>query len=120
VDTLGVPTVGVGRNLRTKGITSAEAFYLLDHDIDDTLHDLATFSWFGHLDVVRQRALADMRFNLGPSRFSAFTQMLHAVAIGDYEQAAQQMLQSQWATQVKGRATELAEMMRTGEHEQTN
>lgn len=115
VDTVGKITIGVGRNLTDNGISSDEAFSLLDHDINGVLADLGTFGWFSALDPVRQRVLADMRFNLGPSRLRGFRDMLHAVAIGDYHQAASQMLASRWASQVKDRATTLAAMMRTGE-----
>lgn len=116
-DSVGKLTIGVGRNLSDKGITSGEAFVLLDHDIDEAFHDLAKFSWFSALDPVRQRILVDMRFNLGPHRFRGFRQMIHAVAIGDYYQAAEQMLASKWANQVKDRSVRLSRMMRTGEDE---
>ena len=114
-DSRGFPTIGVGRNVRDKGITSAEAMLLLDHDIDECIHDLMSFGWFSSLDPVRQRVLVNMRFNLGPNRFRGFTKMLHAVAIGDYAQAAMEMRNSVWATQVKDRAAKLARRMETGD-----
>src|SRR3990167_270296 len=68
-DSLGVPTIGVGRNLRDKGISHAEAMLLLENDLDEVLVDLQTFPWWAALDPVRQRVLVDLRFNLGPTRF---------------------------------------------------
>ena len=41
--------------------------------------------------------------------------MLKHVRCGNYPQAAAAMLQSKWATQVKGRAKELARQMETGQ-----
>jgi lysozyme len=113
-DSLGIETIGVGRNLRDKGITQDEALFLLENDLDECIHDLSVFPWFVALDPVRQRVVVDMRFNLGPSRLRSFTRTLAAVARGDYEAAATGMLKSKWAKQVGQRAVRLAAMMRTG------
>ena len=72
VDTVGKTTIGCGRNLTDKGITIEEARFLLDHDITECLADLHSFGWFIGLDSIRQRALVDLRFNLGPIRFRGF------------------------------------------------
>ena len=113
-DTVGKITIGCGRNLTDVGISEDEARMLLDHDLDACIEDLATFPWFPTLDPVRQRALVDMRFNLGPSRFREFKMMLAAVAGGDYEQAGKRVLMSKYATQVKTRARTIARMLATG------
>lgn len=113
-DSLGIPTIGVGRNLRDKGISHDEALFLLDNDLDECIRDCATFSWFADLNPVRQRVLVDMRFNLGPSRLRGFRNTLAAMARGDYEAGARGMLASKWAKQVGQRAVRLAQMMRTG------
>jgi lysozyme len=115
VDSVGIVTIGVGRNLTDVGISSQEAYLLLDHDLDDAIIDLASFPWFTGLGTIRQRALIDLRFNLGPTRFRTFRRMLAAVAAGDYPRAADEMRDSKWATQVHDRAIRLAWMMETGE-----
>lgn len=114
-DTVGKLTIGVGRNLTDVGISKAEALDLLAHDIDACVADLtSSFPWFARLDDVRQRVLLNMRFNLGPTRFRQFRQMLAAVQAGDYVKASEQMQSSRWAEQVKGRAQRLVRMMATG------
>jgi lysozyme len=113
-DSVGKATIGVGRNLDDKGLTKAEAMQLLENDLQECIADLASFPWFESLDAVRQRVLIDMRFNLGPTRFRRFVATLAAVSTGRYDEAADAMLASKWATQVKGRARRLAAMMRTG------
>lgn len=113
-DTAGKLTIGIGRNLTDKGLSSAEAMMLLAHDLDEAISDLTSFPWFAELNEVRQRALVDMRFNLGPGRFRGFRQMLHALERGDFEQAAKRMLLSEWATQVGRRARRLSAMVQTG------
>lgn len=113
-DSVGVPTIGVGRNLRDKGITETEAMMLLDHDIEECERDCETFPWFETLDPVRRRVILNMRFNLGPKGLRLFKNTLAAVAAKEYVVAARAMLSSKWARQVGKRATELAEMMRLG------
>lgn len=71
-------------------------------------------SWWKNLDEVRQRVLFDMCFNLGVTKLLAFKNTLEAIRTGRYDDAAAGMLNSLWAKQVKGRATRLANMMRTG------
>lgn len=113
-DTAGKATIGVGRNLVDKGITTTEALTLLDHDINECLTDLRSFGWFAALDPVRQRAIVDLRFNLGPSRLRGFTKFLAAMEQGDYLTAKEELRDSAWATQVGTRATRLMQMIKTG------
>ena len=114
-DTVGKWTIGVGRNLSDKGLSEDEIDYLLSNDIRDALLDLdRKFPWWRDLDPVRQLVLADMSFNLGINKLSGFVNTMRYIKAGDYKNASQGMLNSLWARQVKGRAVELAEMMRTG------
>jgi lysozyme len=55
-----------------------------------------------------------MRFNLGPTRFRGFKNMLKAVKDSRFVDASNAMLNSKWAKQVKGRAKRLAKMMSDG------
>jgi lysozyme len=56
-----------------------------------------------------------MAFNLGVEGLKRFKDTLSSVQAGEYQEAAKCMLDSKWASQVKGRAVRLANMMRTGE-----
>ena len=114
VDTVGKITIGVGHNLSDRGISSKVSRLMLQEDLDEAITDLATFPWFGTLNAVRQRALIDLRFNLGYARFRTFKQMLKAFEMGDHKRAAMEMLHSKWAAQVGARATKLARMVETG------
>jgi len=114
MDTMGLITIGVGRNLSDVGISREESRVLLAEDIDAVLHDLSRHAWYTNLDPVRQRVIADMRFNLG-HRIYGFKRMIRMLEAGDYMEASQSMRKSLWAQQVKSRATRLIQMMRTGE-----
>jgi lysozyme len=53
-----------------------------------------------------------MAFNLGRSRLGKFKKMIEAVNEGDYEKAAEEMIDSKWYHQVGNRSIELVEIMR--------
>ena len=117
-DSLGYWTIGVGHLIdHRKGGKLPESIIdaLLDFDIAEKVGQLhGQFPWFEDLDEVRQRVLVNMCFNLGIGGLSEFKNMLAAVEGGNYEEAAEQMASSRWATQVGDRATRLIAMMRTG------
>jgi lysozyme len=113
--TAGKLTIGCGRNLDDNGLTEAEARYLLANDIATVSRELdRVCPWWGEMGPARQRALANMAFNLGVPRLRQFRMMLAALDSGDWEAAASEALDSQWAKQVGARAQRIAEMFRNG------
>lgn len=133
--TAGKLTIGVGRNLddvgisycetkelhitkqsaSTKGISKDAAMALLDNDIDRCISDLDRhIPWWSKLDEVRQRVLINMCFNLGIRGLLGFRNTLKHIRHGQYDRAADNMLLSLWARQVKGRAFRLSQLMRLG------
>ena len=115
-DSVGVLTIGVGRNLEHVGLRSeAEARYLLRSDIVAIRAELEkAIPWIGDLDEVRQRCLMDMAFNLGVAGLMKFEKTLQLIAQGNLSGASLEMLRSRWAKQVGRRAITLSEMMATG------
>lgn len=115
-DTADKISIGVGRNLTDVGLSDAEIMTLLEHDIDDVVHDLNTFIWFPALDAVRQRAVSDLRFNVGPGGFRMFRKLIAAMARRDYVAASYELVASRWARQVApDRVKRLRDMIETGE-----
>lgn len=115
-DTVGVLTIGYGRNL-TLGISESEAEVLLSNDIKRAYASavrLVGQDKFGSLCDERQEVLVNMAFNLGETRLRKFRHFLAALTVEDYECAASEMLRSRWAQQVGKRAAELADVMRKG------
>ncbi len=51
---------------------------------------------------------------MGYKKFIGFTKMLNFMADGDYKNASLQILHSEWADEVKGRATQDADIMLNG------
>lgn len=111
----GKLTIGVGRNLEDKGLSKQEALFLLRRDIAEITNELRKYPWFETLDMVRQKVLIDMAFNLGINGLLSFKKMLSYLKAGDYEKAADEMVNSRWYGQVGDRSKRLVKMMRTGE-----
>ena len=112
-DTVGKTTIGIGRNLDDVGISKDEAYLMLDNDIQRTSDSLdKNLPWWKTLDEVRQRVILNMAYNLGINSLLGFKNTLAAIQAGRYNDAADGMLASKWATQVGDRATRLAKMMR--------
>jgi len=136
-DSLGIDTIGVGRNLKDRKLTVAElqhlgysdmrhvhesgltlygARYLLRNDVTIAERELlAAHPCVEVLNGPRQMVCVNMSFNLGVPRLKRFMNMWAAIHRKDYSVAADEMLDSKWAEQVKGRATRLSNIMRTGE-----
>ena len=108
-------TIGYGRNLDDVGITREEADYMLANDIDKVERELDTIDEYVALDLIRQTVIANMTVNMGFRGVMQFKRMWAAISRKDYAAAAREMLDSKWRRQVGNRATELADIMRTGE-----
>ena len=117
-DSVKVPTIGVGRNLKHKGLSKAEQDFMLDNDIAeyDRAVDLA-LPWARQLDAIRREVLVNMAFNLGIAGLIGFSRFLTALQARDYELASHEMLDSKWAVQTGLRASRLARQIRTGERQ---
>tara|TARA_Y100000385_G_scaffold106213_1_gene110084 strand:+ start:1765 stop:2199 length:435 start_codon:yes stop_codon:yes gene_type:complete len=115
----GYETIGVGRNIAASGIglSDDEVDYLLENDIVRVIKELSSeYPWFKNLDAVRKDAIIDIGFNLGATRLRGFRRALAAMDAADYKTASLEFLDSKWSRDVKGRSTELAYMIETGEY----
>ena len=114
----GKLTIGYGRNIEDNGISETEALDLLTNDAIQASRDAASLvtNWLG-LDDVRQNVVANMAYNMGKATLAKFVKFLAAVNEGRYEDAAYEMVMSDWYGQVKGRATRLKQEMLTGKVE---
>lgn len=114
LDTVGKLTIGIGYNLSDRGIDDE---WIKNAYTKDVIYLFRAFErdykFFNNLNNDRKIVLIDMAF-MGYKKISLFKNMIGALEKEDYELAANEMLKSTWAYQVKGRATELAEAMRTG------
>ena len=136
-DSLGIDTIGIGRNLKDRGISREELDYLdipnmevvYEHGISEAdarylaLNDIAivenelcrVHTCVENLDSVRQLVLMDMAFNMGVPRLCKFKLMWNAIHEQNWEAASREMLDSRWARQVGRRAKILSDAMASGE-----
>ena len=113
-------TIGVGRNIDKSGgigLSDDEIDYLLSNDIKRVSAELIrAFPWYSELDEVRKDAMIDMCFNMGLPRLSKFKNSLAAMKNGDYDIAALEFLDSNWAKQVGSRSITITDIIRSGEY----
>lgn len=136
-DSLGIDTVGIGRNLEDRGLTKdeldyldipniqtvyehgityADAVYLACNDISIVEDELLSHHPIVHeLSAQRQMCLIDMAFNMGVPRLLKFKKMWAAIYDSDFATASKEMLDSRWSVQVGKRSMKLALLMREGE-----
>ena len=82
-------------------------------DVDEAVADCcALFLNFASLPDQVQRVLVNMAFNLGRGRLSKFKKLITAVNEGNWQKAADEMVDSRWYNQVGNRSIELENWMR--------
>ena len=129
----GKLTIGIGRNVEDNpltaeelrvvgdwkhGITREAAHYLCRNDIERCIADLKKhLKWFDGLDKERKYAMIDLCFNMGINKLLTFKKTLASIACGNYRKAAEQLLQSKYASQVGKRAKRIAILIETGRWE---
>ena len=113
-DSMGIATIGIGRNLETRGVLPTEIDMMCDNDMQYFYNQLSDkFPWFIKLNDARQIALIDMCF-IGLKKFCTFIKMIDCLAKDDYDNAAIELLDSNYAKQVGKRAIDLAAIIKLG------
>jgi peptidoglycan hydrolase-like protein with peptidoglycan-binding domain len=122
LDSRGFPTAGIG-HLLTGGhfhvgqkVSAAQVTEWFRHDVASAIAGARRQlgAAYERLDEARRIVVIDMVFNLGEAGFGSFHATIHAIKTGNFAQAASNMLQSLWASQVGHRAVENASIMRSG------
>lgn len=114
IDTVGKITIGIGYNVTDRGMDDEWINDRYHKDVNFFLDFLSTkFEWFNALNEARQCALVDMCF-MGTKSFLTFENMIAALEKGDFENAAKQIIDSKYESEVHQRAHDIAEIIRTG------
>ena len=123
LDHLGLPTFGIGHLIRDEdpehgepvgtAVTDDRVAEAFKQDIQITLEDCQKlYDDFDDLPEEAQLIIANMCFNLGYPRLSKFKGMKAGVDARDWNEAADQMVDSRWYRQVTNRADRLVQRMR--------
>ena len=122
-DHLGYPTFGIGhlvvehdaeygKEIGTY-VPENRVIKAFEQDIETVLSDCnRLYEDFEDLPEEAQRVIANMMFNMGYPRLSKFEGMKSGVDARDWNQAADEMVDSRWYYQVINRANRLVERMR--------
>lgn len=114
-DSEGYWTIGHGilvDERRGGGITESESMFIMRNRLDKLISEIHTrWEWTRELSWKRQSALLQMAYNLGIGGLSRFNKMFAALKTRDYPLAAQEALDSKWATQVGDRAKRIAKLI---------
>ena len=112
-DTVGIATIGYGRNLTSHGITEWEAEYLLHNDIEKAVDEaLKHFEEFYDWPTAAQHVVVGMLVNLGPEHFSSFKKTIQHLNARCWCDAADELLDSNAARMLPNRYHRYAEKLR--------
>lgn len=132
-DSKGIKTVGIGYNLekstakkdlakvganwnevmRGKALTDKQINDLFRMSLDQALKDAKSYyPEFDKLPEAAKGVLVDMSFNLGLTKLNGFKDLKSALGRGNYNAAADAMIDSAWYKQVKTRGVRLVNIMR--------
>ena len=132
-DSLGIPTIGIGYNLRNatakedlakvganlkevlrgKQLSDDQVNELFRMSLDRALKDAKSYyPEFDKLPDAAKGVLVDMSFNLGLTKLNGFKDLKTALGKGNYNAAADAMIDSAWYKQVKTRGVKLVNIMR--------
>ncbi len=111
-DTVGVLTVGYGHNLE-EPLSQYGATALLRDDIRDAIRDvISIFPEFYSYSSTRKRALVNLMFNIGKTRFRGFKKMIAAIHNDDWALASAEAKDSKWYTQVGRRGPKVVTLLK--------
>ena len=107
LDHLGYPTFGIGHLITDDDpecgtsvgteVSSDRVQEAFDSDIESVLSDCERlYVQFEHLPEEAQLIIANMMFNMGYSRLSKFKGMKRGVDARNWEEAADEMVDSRW------------------------
>jgi lysozyme len=97
-DLYGNLTIGVGRNLDSRGISRDESLFLLKNDIDEVVNSLeVNLPWVDQLSEDHFLVLVNMAFQMGIVGLLRFKNFLSYLESGDFVKAGDAMLDSKWA-----------------------
>ena len=112
-DSLGIPTIGYGFAIKDLVLDEDIAEEILIRKLERLKRNAnSRFRWLEDMPVVVQEVILNMCYQLGVTGVSKFRKAISAFQEGDWDEAANEMLDSLWARQTPNRATELSNIVR--------
>jgi lysozyme len=112
-DSLGIPTIGYGFAIKDLVLDEDIAEEILIRKLEKLKRNAnARFKWLEDMPQEVQEVVLNMCYQLGVTGVSKFRKAISALQEGDWEEAANEMLDSLWARQTPNRAKELSNTVR--------
>lgn len=106
-DTRGNATGGIGHKItKADGMsvgyvcTPGQIEKWFDADYASAVHAAFNYPWIGQLNDARQQVVVCLEFNMGPTKFAGFHETQAHLAAGQFDLAADALLDSEWAVEV--------------------
>tara|TARA_B100000519_G_scaffold189850_1_gene188754 strand:+ start:38 stop:442 length:405 start_codon:yes stop_codon:yes gene_type:complete len=112
--TEGYDTIGYGFAIKDLEIEKDIADIILERKIEKlTKRIILTLDWYNNSPKIVQDVVFEMCYQLGISGFSKFKKTIYYLETEQYEEAADEMLDSLWHKQTPTRSQELSEIIRS-------
>ena len=112
-DSLGIPTIGYGFAIKDLVLDEDIAEEILIRKLEKLKRNaISRFKWLEDMPQEVQEVVINMCYQLGVTGVSKFRKAISALQEGDWNEAADEMLDSLWAKQTPNRATELSSIVR--------
>ena len=112
--TEGYDTIGYGFAIKDLELTEEIAEDILIGKLSKLrLRLCKTFDWFLDTPEVVQEVIMNMCYQMGISGFSQFKKTIYYLETEQYEEAADEMLDSLWHKQTPSRSQELSDVIRS-------
>ena len=128
LDSLGFPTIGVGFKIGPQEAPIGYYTFTLSESIiniwlseevakvqNAMLNNKEIYQAFEHCNQPRWDILTSMAYQMGCTGLKGFHKMLNAMKNDNWEDAANNMLDSTWAKQTRERALRHAEVIKSGQ-----
>tara|TARA_B100001094_G_scaffold73267_1_gene69549 strand:+ start:5034 stop:7193 length:2160 start_codon:yes stop_codon:yes gene_type:complete len=116
-DSRGFPTIGYGHLVErneniSDTITESQADSLFEKDYQDHKKAAMKIPGYTNASVQQKAALIDLTFNMGPEWVDGFPKFKEAFASGNYDVAANELIDSNWYSQVNTRGPVIVDLIR--------
>mgnify|MGYP003136751757 FL=1 len=112
-DSLGIPTIGYGFAIKDLILDEDIAEEILIRKLEKLKKNAnSRFKWLEDMPQEVQEVVINMCYQLGIRGVSKYRKAISAMQEGDWEEAADEMLDSLWARQTPNRAKELSDIVR--------
>jgi lysozyme len=111
-------SIGYGHQIKPgedlKSITGAQADELFDQDFPKYYNAAKNVPGWDKMSSKQRGAVVDLTYNMGTEWYKKFPKFSAAAAKGDWQTAADELVDSRWYNQVGYRGRRIVDMMRRG------